>query len=189
MKITADNLLGNAKKISSQRDSAGSAKEKTSTVRSDRADIAYKVNARLESVSGEMRSLQNSLSEHQLVKDGIDQVMDETRKGNGANVKQILEAAKYEGRKVLLDYLGGSGDALTMQLLTAKNHEVESRISNDTQKLMKLQVESENILASSLSDKGKTGEINDINKLISESRNGQSLSHLNPEVVLRLIKG
>lgn len=187
MKITVDNLLGNAKRISSQRDSVGATKEKDVTVRSDRADIAYKVNARLESVSGEMRSLQSSLSEHQLVKDGIDQVLSETEKGN--NVKQILDAVKYEGRKVLLEYLGGTGDNLTMQLLTAKNREVESRISHDTQKLMKLQVESENILASSLSDKGNTAEMNDINKMISESRNSSSISHLNPEVVLRLIKG
>ena len=187
MKITADNLLGNAKRISSQRDSAGSTKEKNGTVRTDRADIAHKVNARLDAVSGEMRSIQSSLSEHQLVKDGIDQIIEESKKGN--NVKQILNSVTYEGKKVLLDYLGGNGDDLTMQLLTAKNREVESKISNDTQKLMKLQVESENIFASSLSDGEKGAAVNDINRMIGENRNGPSLSHLNPEVVLRLIKG
>jgi hypothetical protein len=187
MKITADNLLGNAKRINSQRESAQSTKDKGASERGDRADIAYKVDARLESITGDLKNVQTELSEKQLMKEGLDRALQEAGKGN--DVSQMINEVKYNNKKILLDFLGGGGEKLTMQLLTAKNLELEQKISQDTQKLSRLQVESENIFASSLGDATKSGSAaGTINKLISENGAQTNVSRLNPEVVMRLIK-
>ncbi|HNX60240.1 MAG TPA: hypothetical protein PKK43_14155 [Spirochaetota bacterium] len=188
MKITAEGLLGSASKINSQR-GASSEKEKGSVgAKSDRADITSRIDSRLVSLQSELSETQTELSKNQIVKEGLSRFVDEFNKGG--NIKAVLNDVKFNDKKVLIDYLGDNGDALTMNMLSEKNNEIDSLIVRDTNKLTKLQVESENIFASNLSKGSKHESVFDqISAMMDNGGNrSASISNLNPDAVLRLIR-
>ena len=186
MKITADNMLGSARRINSQRE-ASKGSEKGGTERSDRADIAAKVDSRIDAVSNELKEVQTDLSSKQAVKDGLGKVIEDFQKGG--NVSNLLNEVKFNDKKVLLDFLGGDADSLSMQLLSQKNDEIDKLISSDTRKLTKLQVESANIFASNLVKDAKADKMmKNLNDFMISAGFPEDLSRLNPETVMRLVR-
>jgi hypothetical protein len=189
MKITADNLLGSAQKINSKRNSAIENSKMGSESRTDRADIAAKVDSRMDSIQNEMKNLQTDLSKNQIMKEGVNRTVDEM--GRGGNVAAIINEVRYNDKKVLLDYLNEGGDQLTMQVLSAKKSELDARIARDTKNLTKLQVETENIFASNFAKGEKAGSLLERLNEIINAENTKSLSPysgINPESVMRLIR-
>jgi len=186
MKITADNLLGSARRINSQRETLKGS-EKGGTERSDRADIAAKVDSRLDAVSNELKEIQTDLSSKQAVKEGLGKIIEDFQKGG--NVSNLLNEVRFNDKKVLLDFLGGNGDSLSMQLLSQKNDEIDKLIYSDVTKLTKLQVESANIFASNLVKEDKADIImKNLNDFMVSSSSTEGFSRLNPETVMRLVR-
>jgi hypothetical protein len=186
MKISADNLLGSARRISSQRDTLKGS-EKGSSERSDRADIAAKVDSRLDAVSNELKEVQTDLSSKQAVKEGLGKIIEDFQKGG--NVSNLLNEVRFNDKKVLLDFLGGNEDSLSMQLLSKKSDELDKLIMLDTNKLTKLQVESANIFASNLVKEDKADQImKNLNDFMGTSGYPENFSRLNPETVMRLVR-
>ena len=189
MKITAEGLLGSASKINSQRGTASEKDKGSVGAKSDRADIASRIDSRLVSLQSELNETQTELSRNQIVKEGLNRLIDEFNKGG--NMKAVLDEVKFNDKKVLIDYLGDNGDALTMNILNEKNKEIDSLIVKDMNKLTKLQVESENIFASNLSKGSKHESV--LGQISAMMENGggnrsSSISNLNPDAVLRLIR-
>jgi hypothetical protein len=186
MKITADNLLGSARRISTQRETSKDL-GKGGSERSDRAEIAAKIDSRLDAVSVELKEVQTDLSSKQAVKDGLGKLIEEFQKKG--NLSNLLNEVRFNDKKVLLDFLGNNADSLTMQLLSQKNEEIDKLISSDTKKLTRLQVESANIFASNLGNVEKTDQImKNLNDSMISSGTPEGYSRLNPESVMRLIR-
>lgn len=189
MKITAEGLLGSANRINSQRGATADKEKNSIGAKSDRADIVSRVDSRLSTLQSDMKDAQTDLSKNQSIKEGMSRIIEEFNKGG--NLKSVLNDVKFNDKKVLLDYLGENGDELTMNVLEDKNKDIDSLIMRDTNKLAKLQVESENIFASNLAKGSKNESVFEkISEMIQSSGSKQSaeISNLNPDAVMRLIR-
>jgi hypothetical protein len=186
MKINADGLLGNANKISAKRTSSSENEKTTTESRADRADIATKVDVRLDAIQGEMRDLQTTISKNQAIRDGLSQMMESL--ANGGDTSTVVNKTIFDNKKVLADYLAENDSSATESQISEHNKIIDSRINDDTTRLKKLMIETENIFASNLgkSDKSVSG---DIEKIMSGFKSQLAdISAVNPEKVMRLVK-
>lgn len=185
MKITADNLVGSARKISVQRNSASESEKSESSVKPDRAEIASRVDSRIESISGEMRDVQTRLSLNQSIRQGMNEIEERIR--SGKEYESVIGSVTFDGKKILSDFLESDKKSFNEAMLSSKNEEIDSLIKTDVNMLSKLQVETENIFASNLAS---SKNVETLNSILSENVNtGKNVySQLNPEAVMRLVK-
>lgn len=181
MKVTIDNLVGNAGRIQSQR--VSSEKSRKDSVKSDTAEFASKIDSRVTALQDDLKNAQTELSKNQIIKEGISKAVEDL--ANGKNPSSSINAVTFNDKKVLFDYLGESEPS--QQTLFEKGNSISDLIKENVKKLTRLQVEAENIQASNLSGR-------DIDTALKQSLESTKLSDafargaLNADAVSRLIR-
>lgn len=185
MKITADGLLGSAQKINNKRKLEESAlKDGKSEVKSDSVSISNKISSRVETISREISQLQTSLTENQIVREGISTIQN----GNLTEdaVSDLFEKTTFNDKEILRDFLEGKSDPETVQ---SKMTDVEKMINSDINEIRKVQVEVDNFIASNLAGNRFDELLTDTNNLIgSGGTDFNSISNLNAEKVMKLVR-
>jgi len=188
MKVSIDGILGSARKINSQREmEKESLDKKKKEVKVDSVNIGSRVNSRVDNIENEIREVQSSLTKGQVIRNGIEELSADLAKG-GEKQNQIMEEVKFSGESILKDFITGQLDE---KLLSEKRNEVNELINTDVTKLRKLQVEVDNIMASNLAGNDKADTLMEsIDKYLSGENavNPDSISSLNPDSVMRLIR-
>ncbi len=188
MKVSIDSILGSARKISSQRQiDDENLSNKKKEIKSDSVNISRKVDSRLDKIESEFRDLQTSLTKNQITRLGIENLSADMEKG-GRNRDKILNETQYEGKKVLHSYVGDNTDRIHLE---AKGVDIGKSIDTDISKLKKLQVEVDNITASSLAGQDKAENImTNISSFFGKIGSGkiENYSNLKVDAVMKLIK-
>ncbi len=189
MKVSIDGLLGSAKKIHNQRQVEEDSLERKDRgeLKADTVKIENRLNTRLDGIQKELREIQTSLTRNQIVREGINRLAEDVGKG-GLNLSRIMDEVTFEGHKVLYDY---TGDTLTPSILQTKMDRINGLITGDINKLTKLQVEVENIMASMMASTERVGNVmKNVESAFSKTGSGSihSISNLSPDAVMRLIK-
>ena len=186
MKISADSLLGSAQKINNNKkmDEASPEKNKKE-IRSDSLDITRKINSRIESIEKEVKDIQTSLSRNQIMRNGLELI--ESKGFFGEKSSEILNNTTFEGAQLLKEYLAG---VVTSESVAEGKKNISELINDDINRLTRVQVEVDNIIASDLAA-GKKPEnlLSDINAMFGErGANAENFSNLNADKVMQLIK-
>jgi len=187
MKVSIDNILGSAKRIKGQMQADDQSRNgRNREVRSDSLTIENKVNSRINTIQTEIRDIQFSLTRNQIVRDGITQLQDDMSRG-GTNREAILNDVQFEGRQVLREFVG---DNVNSEVLTTAKNRAQELINGDVSSLRKLQVETENILASRLGGSDSAERlVGNIETAMAKFEGApESLTNLNPDTVRRLIR-
>jgi len=188
MKVSIDGILGTAKKINSQRElEENNSNRKKSEIKTDSISIGSRINTRLDAMEAEFKDVQSSLTRNQIIRDGIEQLRADYRKG-GQESRTIINNVTFDGKKVLTDF---DAEAITSELIEARLENTARRINDDVTRLKRLQVELDNIMASNLVGQDRLQNImTDIDSIFSRSgmMNIESISSLRPDTVMRLIK-
>lgn len=185
MKITADGILGSAQKISNKRKiEEGSSKGDKKDLKTDSLNLGKAVNSRIETIEREIKDIQTSLTKNQIIREGIENIL---KNSTPENINQTLEVSKFEGRKILKEFLGAD---MTPAALETKKSEVNNLINSDISSLTKVQVEVDNIVASNLAGNRKVenlmSNVNEIFKNIPA--NLDTISNLDADKVMKLVR-
>jgi ribosomal protein L7Ae-like RNA K-turn-binding protein len=187
MKVTSDGILSTAIDLKNKKniheESSGSHKQK---IKSDTVEIRSRLAQRLTTIQNELKTLQSSLTKNQIIKEGIRQLIEDFENGK-ANTKSIIDQIKFEDKYVLTDFLGND---INYEKITSGNDKVGKLIEKDIADLKGLQVEIENIVASSLADSNIAGTITKIENTLSRVDFSaiSNISRLRSDSVLELIK-
>lgn len=189
MKVSIDGLLGSAKNIKNQRQVEEESPERRQRgdVKVDSVKIENRVDTRLDSIQKELREIQTSLTRNQIIREGMGRLADDLGKG-GQNISLIMDEVTFEGSRVLYDY---TGDSVTPSILRAKEERIDTMITDDVNRLTRLQIEVENIMASSMASVDKVSTVmKNVESAFSRTTAGNlnSISNLRPDAVMRLIK-
>jgi len=188
MKVSVDAILGSAVKINNQRQVDGETPDKRKKeVRSDSVSLSNRIDTRLDGIDREFREIQSSLTRNQIIRDGLEQLGADYGKG-GQNQQQIMDTVTFEGNRVLRSFVG---ESVTEEVLNVRNAKITEMISSDVDKLKRLQVELDNIMASNLAVTDKTENIvSGIDRAFAEVGPAgiESVSRIRPDAVMRLIK-
>jgi hypothetical protein len=189
MKISVEGILGSARNIKGQRlpDEEAPDRKKQGEVRTDSLDIENRIGSRLDLIQRELKELQSSLTRNQIIHDGLLRLREDIGKG-GAGAAAILDEVTFEGRQVLR---GFTGETVTGESVHAKLGQVENLMESDITRLTRLQIEAENILASSLAGTARAeGIIENIEGVFAKSgvEAAGRFSNLRADAVMRLIR-
>lgn len=188
MKVSIDGILGTARKINSQKElEDNNSDKKKSDIKVDSVSIGGRINTRIDAMETEFREIQSSLTKNQIIRDGIEQLSGDLKKG-GRDQQNILNTVAFEGKNVLRGFIG---DTVNEAVITDRMEKNATLINNDVNRLKKLQVEMDNIVASDLVGQDRmTGIMKNIDTLFSRSdmKNIENISTLRPDAVMRLIK-
>ncbi len=188
MKVSIESILGSARRIAGQRREDEQGREgRGGEVRTDSVSIENRIHGRLLTIQGELRDIQHSLTRNQIVSDGIGRLGDDMARGGG-ETGRILDETRFEGNPVLRAFVGDRPDTET---LSAARERVGRLIGDDINRLRRLQVEAENLLAAG----GRGGEAIDrlmggIESSLSRADTGSiaRISSLNADSVRRLVR-
>ncbi len=186
MKVSVDGIISTARRMKGQKQvDDESFKKKNKSIGSDSIEIKKKINSRLLVIQNELNSIQSSLTKNQIIKEGINQLIDDKANG-GTKTEFILNEFKFEDQRVVSEFVG---DDIDDKNLNIKFNMANKLIRDDTSNLKRLQIEVENILASNLADSELQDIINDIESIASRinSNSLTNITELNPEMVLNLI--
>ncbi len=188
MKVSIDGILGSARKINSQRESfEGEPDKKAQEVKKDSISISKRLDTRIDSIETEFRTLQNSLTKNQIIRQGLEQIAADINAG-GKNVQEIIESVKFEGAPVLKEL---AQEKITSEKVTEKTSENNEKISKDINSIKKLQVEADNIMASNLTVGDKAESLTkNIGSIFTNASAGSldGITNLQADKVMRLIK-
>ncbi len=188
MKVSIDGILGSARRINNQRqteeDNLGKGKK---SIKSDSVAIGSRVNSRLDAIEAELRTIQSSLTKNQIIRAGVENLREDIDNG-GQNQQAILAETTFEGDRVLNEFVGPE---ITPALLEEKSSDINGFIADDADQLVRLQVEVENMMASTLvgADKAENVMAN-LETAVGniDSAALENISSLRPDAVARLIK-
>ena len=187
MKVSVDSFMGSARTISSQQKIGDSPAKKEQADRTDSVELEGRLVSRLDSIHRELRDVQQSLTKSQVIQEGL-RLLNEDMQQGGTNQNEIVSTVVYDKKKVLLDFLEGKAQPYQFDELDAINRDA---MSADISRIKKLQVETENILASKLGGSKKAADVMErielsFDRLHADMLN--SISRVNPDTVSRLIK-
>jgi len=189
MKISIDSILGTARKINNQKElEEKNLGAKKSDAKGDSVSIGSRLTARLDSIESEFREIQSSLTRHQIIRDGIEQLRDNLQK-KGSNQQGILKSVTYQGEEVLRS-IAGDGP-ITENNLIAHQEKNNGFIHDEVSGLKKLQVELDNIMASDLVGPSRlSGIVSNIDSMFSNlgTTHIESISNIRADAVMKLIK-
>jgi hypothetical protein len=188
MKISIDNILNTALNIKNQKDLSNNESKKTEKQNAsfDSIEIRSRLSSRLGRIQGELKNLQSSLTQNQIIKDGLTQVINGIENDNG-RINNIVDQVKFEKKLVLGDFLENN---FNYDNVINGNNKIDKIIDNNIVSLKSLQVEIENITASNLADDEIAGMVANIEKSISDIDLTalQKISDLKPDAVAELIR-
>lgn len=182
MKVSIDGILVSAGKMQNQKQ----VEEKNDNARrkelsADSVTISNRLNTRLDAIDGEIRDIQTSLTRSQTIREGLTQLQGDLATG-GKNQQAILKDVVYDGQPVLRSYVGENPTAAYLQTRIDDNGRA---IGEDVNRLKRLQVEVDNIMASELAGPQK---VESVIKSIDRLSNLDQVSSLRADSVMRLIK-
>ncbi|MBN2435042.1 MAG: hypothetical protein JXK07_07225 [Spirochaetes bacterium] len=182
MNITADGILGSARKINQKRTSLSETSGPKSTAgKSDSVQIETRLNGRLDTLQADLKATQTSLTRNQIIHAGLKDLTEDFRKGGGRSA-EIVSQVTYNGEQPLRELIGDN--KLNEKFLDELMKGTVIRINKDIADLSRMQVESENIFASSLiSDPSSR-----MTDMFQNNVSGESISSLNADVVMRLTR-
>jgi len=99
-----------------------------------------------------------------------------------------MDAVTFEGNKVLRAYVG---ETITQETLDARGNAIYESINNDVNRLKRLQVELDNIMASNLAGNEKVENVMvSVDRAFNEAgaASADKISQVRPDAVMRLIK-
>jgi hypothetical protein len=188
MKISIENILGSARRVSGQRQGEESGQDKgRREVRTDSVDIQSRIDTRITTIQTELRDIQSSLTRNQIVSDGLRQLGDDISRG-GQNTGRILDEVRFEGQTVLRAF---AGDRVSPESVKTGRERVTRLLNDDINSLRKLQVEAENMLAAGATGTGAIDDImGNIEGALSRTDAGSldGISSLNADTVRRLVR-
>jgi hypothetical protein len=188
MKVSIDAILGSAQKINNQRQIGEETPDRRKKeIKTDSFSLSSRVDSRLDGIDREFREIQSSLTRNQIIRDGIDQLKNDYGRG-GQNAQDIMNGVTFEGNRVLRSFVG---EAVTEDILNSRSVRINEMISGDVDRLKRLQVELDNIMASNLAGPDKVGNImSNVDRAFAEAGAAgiENISHLRPDAVMRLIK-
>ncbi|MBN1499547.1 MAG: hypothetical protein JW982_05305 [Spirochaetes bacterium] len=186
--ISIETIIGSAQRINKQRNSVKQDKQDSVDKSQDTVTISKKVDLKLDSIGKDLKLIQTSLTENQMLKSALTDLSSESLKPV-PDYNSIIESYNKNGNGILSGFMGSG--SITRETIAAKNNEVETQINSDISNLKRLQIETENIFASNLGQPEKaenmiktvetyfvSGNINTMNRL----------STLNADIVMRLTK-
>jgi len=189
MKISIDAILGTARKINNEKErEEGNLDKKKSGVKVDSVSIGSRLNSRLDSIESEFREIQYSLTRNQIIRDGIEQLRNDLGRNGGTNQPNILRKVTFEGKNVLLSFVG---EDINESMLKTKQEKNTELINVDVSRLKKLQIELDNMTASDLVGSERLKKIvSNIDSIFSRSdmANIENISSIRADTVARLIK-
>lgn len=189
MKVSIDGILGSARRMNSQLqiDDEAQGRGKAETPRADTVEIENRINSRLDAIQKELREVQTSLTRNQIIRDGMTRLDADMARG-GQNARSILDETGFEGKKALREFVGDNPSPAGMK---AKLERVNVLIGEDMGRLTRLQIEVENIHASTLASTGRAEDaLKGIEAAFTKAPGTSldSLSRVNADTVMRLIK-
>ena len=188
MKVSIDAILGSAQRINNQRQVEEDTLDKRKKeVKGDSVSLTSKIDTRLDSIDREFREIQSSLTKNQIIRDGIDQLKNDYGRG-GQNMQQIMDNVTFEGNRVLRSFVG---DGVTEDVLNNRGTRINEMITSDVDRLKKLQVELDNIMASNLASTERAENImTNVDRAFTEAgpTGVANISSVRPDAVMRLIK-
>ncbi len=188
MKISVDGLLGSARKINSQRQSDEKAPgKKSAEIKSDSVSIGSRVNTRIDRIENELRDIQSSLTMNQIRRDSLLQLQDDIA-SDGKNSQTIIDEARFNGQPLLQDL---SIKDLDPAKIETKSAGVNELLSEDVNRLKRLQIEVDNIMASNLAGNDRVESL--IEKMEEnfpqlEGNDLTGITNLNADTVMKLIR-
>lgn len=188
MKVTADALIGSADRMRNQRQREENAPAGgKGAILTDSVTISGRLSSRLDTMEGEFREIQSSLTQNQIIRDGLDRLRQDLT-GGGSGQQQILEEVNFNGQPVLRQFVGGANIGAAMETLMARNTEA---LAGDMERLRRLQVELDNIVASDLVGEDRAGAmIQDVEASLAKAGQAgmEAISAVQPDAVMRLIR-
>jgi hypothetical protein len=188
MKVSIESILGSAQKINSDRQfRKDSTTSQTGSAAQDGVSISQRVNSRLDLLETEFRGVQSSLTQNQIIRDGVTRLADDAARGGGES-GEIMKSVTFEGAEVLRSFVGEETSPESLDLLSRKVNEL---IALDISALKRLQVETDNIMASNITGPDRAeGLLNNMESFAADlsRQNPGDFSSVNPEAVMRLIK-
>ena len=185
MKVTADGILGSAQNINNRKKTEEtSLKPDTKSVKSDSLDLGKVINSRIEALGKEVKEIQTSLTKNQIIRDGIDQLLNAPSKGDA---EKILNETTFNGSKILKEFIA---EGVMPREIEQKNNEVKALISKDVNSLTKIQVEMDNIIASDLAGNKKVETLMaGVGETLKKAPAGlENISNLDADKVMKLIR-
>jgi hypothetical protein len=187
MKIGINGILSTAINMKNQGNfSEESQKNDKTKAKTDSVEIRSRLASRLGTIQNELKTLQSSLTRNQIIKEGINQLKEDIKNKNG-KIDSILSRNKFENELVLNDFLG---DGINYEKVMQGSDKVDQLISKDINDLKGLQVEIENIAASSLANAEIVDRVGQIENSISniDFASIGNISDLKPETVIGLVR-
>ncbi len=186
MKVSIEGILSTAIDMKNQKNvKQDSLKGDRQKVKTDSIQIRSRLASRLSVIQKELKALQHSLTRNQTIKDGINQLIDDYNdEGNSADT--ILEQVRFEKENVLTDFLGKN---IGYEEILDGGNRVDQLMAKNISDLKALQIEIENIAASTISDSDIERKISDIGLLLSKIDNYSlsDISNIKPGMVVELI--
>ena len=186
MKVTIDGILSTAIDLKNKKNIQDeSVKKDGNKIKSDSIQIRNRLASRLGAIQIELKDLQNSLTKGQIIKDGINQVIQGFI--NNDNIESIIDKVTFENKNILSEFLGND---ISYEKILNSNEQNNKLIEKDINNLKELQVEIENIAASTIIDSNIEKRMSNIETSLSGidySAIG-NISDLSPEMVIELIR-
>lgn len=187
MKVSIDGILSTAIDLKNKKAVKEEANQKEgSKVKTDSVHIKNRLTSRLGAIQTELKELQSSLTKNQVIKNGINEVI-EGFINDDKNINSLVDKVKFENSNILSDYLGND---LNYDKLINANDQIVKSIERDVANLKELQVEIENISASTIIDSNIEKKMSEIELSLSEIDDSaiSKLFDLSPDMVLELIR-
>ncbi len=149
MDISIDGIIGSAKKINNQRNTESGKNNKNSdfSTKTDTIEISNRVDARLTLIQKDLKTIQESLTKNQVIEHGLD-LLGKDRENQGT-INDLYKNITFKDEKVLMDFLEDKNE-ISLDYFTEKSAFNERLLNEDLNRLAKLQIETENLLASNL---------------------------------------
>ena len=154
MKVSIDNVLGSAQQINS-RMRQDAENTRTSETRNDSVHINSRVDQRIGQLESELRTVQDSLSRHQVTLDGLQRLRDDVMNGGG-NQQEILNNTRFGGQVLLSEFSIGDID---LQLVNDRIRDVSNYANQDHANLKRMLVEVDNIMAADMISAQRANEL------------------------------
>jgi len=188
MKISVENLLGSAQRINSQKNvDERSSQNRNREIKTDSVAIEKKVLSHLDTIQNRLKETQTSLTRNQTIMDGMQQLRDDMSKG-GLNQQSILNNVRYEGNAVLREFMG---EQVTGEILDTRQDQLQSLIREDINTISRLQIETENILASDIIEGAQArAQVENIQTQMPKNPASAmgAFNRLDADAVMRLVK-
>ena len=187
MRVSIDNILGSAQNINSRMRQGAENSEITSQPNnSDSVNINSRLDRRVDQLESDLRTIQNSISRHQVALDGMQRLREDLANG-GTQQQEIVNNTRFEGRVLLSEFTLGDIDS---EVIDNRITSISEYIKQEFANLTKMLVEVDNITAADMLSPQRANElISGVQNEIVQNSNIAGITNINASNVRNLISG